>query len=118
MLYNKLENTYIVDEEDAILLYGKQEYNKLRNSGDLYFVTMKSLKPQKEPKARRIRTVKSLFAPDKIKTSNKRVICVETGEVFDSIKEVSLKYGCHGSNISACCKGRLKSVKGYHWRYA
>lgn len=116
MLYNKLENTYLVDEEDAILLYGKQEYNKLRKSGDLYFVTMQSLKPQKEPKAKR-RTVKSLFAPDKIKTSNKRVTCVETGEVFDSIKEANVKYGFHVSNICACCKGKVKTVGGYHWRY-
>lgn len=116
MLYNKIENTYILDVDDAILLYGKKEYNKLRKSGDLSFVTMQSLKPPKETKERR--TVQSLFSPDKIKTSNKRVMCIETGEVFDSIKEVSVKYGCHGSNISACCKGKLKSVKGYHWRYA
>lgn len=117
MLYNKIENTYILDVDDAILLYGKKEYNRLKKSGDLSFVTMQSLKPQKEPKAKR-QTVKSLFAPDKIKTSNKRVMCLETGEVFDSIKAVSLKYGCHGSNISACCKGKQKSACGYHWRYA
>ena len=117
MLYNKLENTYILDEEDAVLLYGKKDYNKLRKSGDLYFVTMQSLKPKNEPKAKR-KTVKSLFAPDKIKTSNKRVMCVETGEVFESIKEANVKYGFHAANISSCCKGRLKSANGYHWRYA
>lgn len=117
MLYNKIENTYILDVEDAILLYGKKEYNKLRKSGDLYFVTMQSLKPQNEPKAKR-QTVKSLFSSDKIKTSNKRVMCVETGEVFDSIKEVNVKYGFSISNICACCKGRVKSANGYHWRYA
>lgn len=116
MLYNKLENTYLIDEEDAILLYGKKEYNKLRKSGDLYFVSMQSLKPQKEPKARR--TVQSLFSPDKIKTSNKRVTCVETGEVFDSIKEVNVKYGFHAANICKCCKGKAKTANGYHWRYA
>lgn len=117
MLYNKLENTYIVDEEDAILLYGKKEYTKLRKSGDLYFVSIQSLKPKNEPKAKR-KTVKSLFAPDKIRTSNKRVMCIETGEVFDSIKEVNMKYGFHSENICACCKGRVKSANGYHWRYA
>lgn len=117
MIYDKLNNTFYLDEEDAVLIYGKKEYNKLRKSGDLYFVTMQSLKPPKEPKAKR-RTVKSLFAPDKIKTSNKRVMCVETGEVFDSIKEVNVKYGFHVANICACCKGRVKSANGYHWRYA
>ena len=116
MLYNKKENTYLIDEEDAVLLYGKKEYIKMRKSGDIVTVTMKSLKPQKEkqePKSRR-----RSFDDGKTKTSNKRVICIETGEVFDSIKEVSLKYGFNGSNICACCKGRVKSANGYHWRYA
>ena len=117
MLYNKLENTYLIDEEDAILLYGKKEYNKMRKSGDLYYVTMQSLKPKNEPKAKR-KTVKSLFSPEKIKTSNKRVMCVQTGEVFDSIKEASVKYVINIANICACCKGRIKSAGGYHWRYA
>ena len=112
MIYDKLNNTFYLDEEDAVLIYGKKEYNRLKKSGDLYFVTMKSLKPPKE------QTVKSLFAPDKIKTSNKRVMCVETGEVFDSIKEVNVKYGYSISNICACCRGRVKSANGYHWRYA
>lgn len=115
MLYNKIENTYILDVDDAILLYGKKEYNKLRKSGDLSFVTMQSLKPQKEPKARR--TVQSLFSPDKIRTSNKRVICVETDEVFDSIREANVKYGFNISNICAVCKGKQKTAYGYHWRY-
>lgn len=117
MIYDKLNNTFYIDEEDAVLIYGKKEYNKLRKSGDLYFVTMQSLKPKNEPKEKR-KTVKSLFAPDKIKTSNKRVMCVETGEVFESIKEVNVKYGYQSSNICACCKGRVKSANGYHWRYA
>lgn len=116
MIYNKLENTHILDVDDAILLYGNKEYNRLKKSGDLYYVTMSSLKPKNEPKAKR--TVKSLFAPDKIRTSNKRVMCVETGEVFDSIKEASVKYVINISNICACCKGRIKSAGGYHFRYA
>lgn len=116
MLYNKIENTYILDVEDALLLYGKKEYNKLKKSGDIVSVTMSSLKTNNEPKAKR-KNVKSLFVPDKIKTSNKRVMCIETGEVFDSIKEINVKYGYQTTNICACCKGRLKSANGYHWKY-
>jgi hypothetical protein len=116
MLYNKLENTYLIDEEDAVLLYGKKEYIKMRKSGDIVTVTMSSLKPKNELKAKR-KTVKSLFVPDKIRTSNKRVVCIETGEVFDSIKEINVKYGYQSSNICACCKGRVKSANGYHWKY-
>lgn len=116
MIYDKLNNTFYIDEEDAVLIYGKKDYNKLRKSGDLYFVSMQSLKPKNEkhePKSRR-----RSFTEGKTKTSNKRVMCVETGEVFNTIKEASLKYGFHASNISSCCRGKVKSANGYHWRYA
>ena len=111
MIYDKLNNTFYIDEEDAVLIYGKKDYNKLRKSGDLYFVTMQSLKPQKEkhePKSRR-----RSFTAGKTKTSNKRVICVETGEVFDSIREANVKYGFNISNICAVCKGKQKTAYGY-----
>ena len=50
------------------------------------------------------------------KTSNvsspnrKRVVLVNTGEIFNSIKEVSVLFNLHRSNVSSCCNGRLKST--------
>ena len=70
MLYNKIENTYILDVDDAILLYGKKEYNRLKKSGDLYYVTMQSLKPKKEQKARPPRSQQASNKP-KEKVSQK-----------------------------------------------
>lgn len=113
MLYNKIENTYIVDEEDAIMLYGQQEYNRLTKSGDIFYVTKASLKSSSSSKP-----PKPISSTGKRITNNRSVICVETGEVFYSIKEASLKYGYYGSNISSCCNGKLKTANGYHWRYA
>ena len=52
---------------------------------------------------------------------NKKVICVTTGEIFDSIKEASQVKKLH--QISACCRGKRKSCgkddKGNKliWRY-
>ena len=47
------------------------------------------------------------------------VICVETGERFESIKAAN-EHINHSENghISACCKGKRKTAGGYHWRYA
>lgn len=119
MIYDKLNNTFYIDEEDAVLIYGKKEYTKLRKSGDLYFVTMQSLKPKNEPKEKNEqKSRRRSFTPGKTKTSNKRVMCIETGEVFDSIREANVKYGFHISNICAVCKGKQKTAYGYHWRYA
>ena len=40
---------------------------------------------------------------------SRKVICITTGEIFDSIQEASDKYGIWHQNISGCCRGKLKS---------
>ncbi len=47
----------------------------------------------------------------------KKVKNIDTGEIFNSIKEASDYYNCSGSIISNCCAGRAKSAAGYKWIY-
>lgn len=46
-----------------------------------------------------------------------KVLCVETNEVFNSIKEAVSKYGLSQGNISMCCLGKRNTCGGYHWKY-
>ena len=48
----------------------------------------------------------------------KAVVCLETGEVFPSVKSAAEKIGVKPSRVSAVLKGRDKSCKGYHFDYA
>lgn len=48
--------------------------------------------------------------------NSKCVICIDTGEVFTSIKEATLKYP-KATHISDCCKNIIKSSGKLHWRY-
>lgn len=41
-----------------------------------------------------------------INKKNKTVLCVTTGEIFDSIQYASLKYNIKASNITMCCQGK------------
>lgn len=50
--------------------------------------------------------------PDKI-----MVQCVETGEVFDSIADVSRHYGKSARHVSECCSGKRHTWNRLHWRY-
>lgn len=50
--------------------------------------------------------------------SKSRVICVETGEIFNSIKEASKGVKKFADDISFCCRGIIKDVNGLHWKYA
>ena len=53
-----------------------------------------------------------------VSTGNKGVVCVETGEIFSSIRQASKSSNVDFSNIAKCCKGKLKTAGGRHWKYA
>lgn len=46
----------------------------------------------------------------------RKVICLETGIIYDSISEAKRSTGIN--NISYACSGRIKHAGGFHWRYA
>ena len=46
-----------------------------------------------------------------------KVRCIDTGEVFDSIRTAANAYGLIASYISACCKGRIHTTGGMRWEY-
>lgn len=48
----------------------------------------------------------------------KRVICTDTGEEYESIKEAAEAKGVNASKIGDVCRGARKSTGGTHWRYA
>lgn len=47
----------------------------------------------------------------------KKVICIETNIIYNSIHDAERKTKCRNSDIVAVCKGKRKTCGGYHWRY-
>lgn len=50
-------------------------------------------------------------------THKKKVICMETGIIYDSVKEAGKKNNVNPSCISGVLKGRYKTCKGLHYKY-
>ena len=48
---------------------------------------------------------------------SKKVLCIETNTIFDSTKEAGDWLGVDRAGISGCCRGKYKTIKGYHWKY-
>lgn len=48
---------------------------------------------------------------------SKRVICIETKEIFNSINEASRKLGIHSGNIAHVCNRRRKQAHNLTFRY-
>ena len=49
--------------------------------------------------------------------TSKQVLCVETGIIYSSTKEVQRQLGFAHNNISQCCNGKYKTAYGYTWKY-
>lgn len=47
----------------------------------------------------------------------KPVLCVETGDVYDSIYQAAKATGIAKNKISYCCRGIRKRTGGYHWKF-
>ena len=50
--------------------------------------------------------------------TSRKVLCIETDELFPSLSEAARKYGCSPQNIYTACKDDYRTACGYHWRYA
>ena len=49
--------------------------------------------------------------------NGKKVVCVETNIVYNTIKEAYKQTNIIGCHISQVCKGTRKTAGGFHWEY-
>lgn len=49
------------------------------------------------------------------KGRSKKVLCIETGQPYDSMQEAERQTGIAQSSISLCCNGKIKTAGGMHW---
>lgn len=46
-----------------------------------------------------------------------KVVCVETGEIFDTYSSAAKKISGDRRNVCRCCQGTQGEHKGYHFKY-
>lgn len=49
--------------------------------------------------------------------NSKKVLCIETGECFESASIAAKTYGMTTGNITSVCRGKSHTAGGYHWQY-
>ena len=47
----------------------------------------------------------------------RKILCIDTGEVFNNAKEAGEKTGANPSSIIKCCNGNCKKAGKLKWRY-
>ena len=83
------------DKEIYYIAELKPEYNLSKGSGDPRGYTSLS-------------TIKKLQKP---------IICIETGEIFDSVNSAATRVGITRSCVSMALNGKCKTAGGYRWDY-
>lgn len=104
---------------EELIFLTSAEHNSLHNKGKSSGMKGKRHSEETKRKMSEAKKGKQLSEDAKRKLSeafSKKVLCVETNEIFDSMKEAQRKTGIFQSNISAVCNGRYKTAGGYHWR--
>ena len=92
------------------------EYYDDRLSDDDYKKILQRLIKEQEENKNNRNTEESIKRL--IERSSVPVICVETGTIFNSIRDACRAYNLSPPNVCNCCKGKKKTAGGFHWKYA
>lgn len=106
-------NLYYDVEPEALIFLTKEEHCKIDSACRRRGEAIKGKKFSEEHKRKLSESNRNH------KDQSKKVLCIETGEIFPSAHEVERKTGINNGNISKVCLGKygFKTAGGYHWRY-
>lgn len=99
--WNNFEE-YVLFESDNEQLAREREHEEIKKYPDGY---------------NRYRGIKGYIPTSNPKTPPKRVQCVETGVIYDSIYQAAHENGLAKNKISYCCRGMRNKTGGYHWKF-
>lgn len=95
------------DEDDTIISFypieGGKCYSRLLN--------------RTEDDVRKRAKVLHVKSNARYNTIRKSILCIETGEIFNSIKDASNKIGKRPNSLNPALKNQNKTASGYHWKY-
>lgn len=72
----------------------------------------KHLAPEHKEKIRKTRKARNIQPVNK-----QRILCVETGVIYESTAQATRETGIHNFAIRRVCYGNRKTAGGFHWRY-
>lgn len=105
------------------VLRAKREYQMIKQARQQ---KQQQMQQQQQQKVKEM--IEKIEAANKVNEDGKRkrnrsVMCITTGEIFNTIKDAVKKYKVHATNISACCRGKTKHTgtlpdgTPLEWRY-
>lgn len=99
----------------------EQEYARVRKIMDWHYKESSRRLKEKPPRPPKKRVhgpgAYHPMSPEKLLKISTAVVCLDTGAIYQSIKEASRIKGIDPGNISATCRGKRKQAGGLRWAY-
>lgn len=106
---------YFDVEPEALIFLTVTEHNKIDSRCKRLSEIHKGKKLSEEHKRKLSEAQKGKLINRK--DQSKKVLCVETGEIFESTMDAQRKTGISYSNISKVCLDKRKTAGSYHWKF-
>lgn len=72
-----------------------------------------------ENQLHRVHILKKVRFPEEaLRATRKPVVCIETGETYESVCEAARQCNTWQQSISKVLMGKMHTAGGFHWRYA
>lgn len=115
---NKLNNT-VENLEWCTYSYNSRYGESPKIRAIKHSIAMKGKIPWNKGKKASLQTRIKLSESHKgqVPSNAKKVMCVETREIYNSAKEAERNVNIFSSNILYVCYGQRKTAGGYHWEF-
>ena len=89
----------------------KEKLSKIMNSSEVHKKLSNASKGKNNP-------MYGVRLPEYIlDKKRKKVLCIETNKIYNSLKEASEETNINISCLSEACNGKQKTSRGLHWKY-
>lgn len=72
---------------------------------------------EREWRIRRLNYIDKMIQEGKEAHLSRMILCIETGEIFESAEDAAKEKKMYRGHISAVCRGKRKTAGNYHWRF-
>ena len=117
---SKIKKQFYKDNPDALVAMGERTRRWTAENGS----PVKGMKHTTESRKRMSEAQKGKVIPEETRekirknsTRKRSVINIDTGEIFDTVREASESVGKNKSSISNVCRGVKNTSGGYRWSY-
>ena len=116
--YNFVEKNYVQPKKQIICLETQKIFESAKDAAESLGVSETSIRNACRGKSHTSGGYHWAYIDKTPTPKSKKVVCMETGQIFESAAEAERWLGVSEGSIGKVCRGVYKTAKGYHWKFA